>query len=230
MTESEWDNCNDPAAMLELIKGRASERKLRLFARACVGLYASYLTDARSKRAVEVAERVADGAGEESSLRIAEQDAKAAIPSLTLNFRPSEQAAAAGAMAVVNIEAAQAARLACGWGRNVKLALALEQETGDMSRAENKAFADWGAEAVALLVDILGNPSRPMALVPPWQTPQAVDLARSMYDNRDFTQMPELAKLLEAAGCSDAGVLEHCRGQGPHVRGCWLVDSLLGKE
>jgi hypothetical protein len=33
-----------------------------------------------------------------------------------------------------------------------------------------------------------------------------------------------------AAGCSDAEMLGHLRGPGPHIRGCWLLDSILGKE
>ncbi len=42
--------------------------------------------------------------------------------------------------------------------------------------------------------------------------------------------MPVLADALEDAGCADADILAHCRGHGPHVRGCWVVDLVLGKE
>src|SRR5262245_56860845 len=67
------------------------------------------------------------------------------------------------------------------------------------------------------------NPYRPVAPDPAWQTPNAVTLARTMYDTRDFAALPLLAGLPEEAGCP-ADVSDHCRGPGPHVRGCWVVD------
>lgn len=51
-----------------------------------------------------------------------------------------------------------------------------------------------------------------------------------MYDARDFSSMPILADALEEAGYTSADILDHCRGPGPHVRGCWVVDLLLEKE
>ena len=60
-------------------------------------------------------------------------------------------------------------------------------------------------------------------------TPTVVQLAQSIYDDRAFDRLPILADALEEAGCTDAAILDHCRGPGPHVRGCWAVDLLLGK-
>jgi hypothetical protein len=57
-----------------------------------------------------------------------------------------------------------------------------------------------------------------------------VQLACAIYDDRAFEQLPILADALEEAGCDNADILAHCRGPGPHVRGCWLVDLLLGKS
>ena len=51
-----------------------------------------------------------------------------------------------------------------------------------------------------------------------------------MYESRDFTAMPILADALQDAGCEHAEILDHCRGPGPHVRGCWVVDHVLGKS
>ncbi|MBN9518635.1 hypothetical protein J0H58_08975 [bacterium] len=83
---------------------------------------------------------------------------------------------------------------------------------------------------LSLLVrDIFGNPFRLVALDPAWRTEAAVALARGMYESRDFTPMSVLADALEDAGCAGTDVLGHCRGSGPHVRGCWVVDLLLGK-
>jgi hypothetical protein len=72
------------------------------------------------------------------------------------------------------------------------------------------------------------NPFRPVVFAPEWRTSSAVGLARTMYDGRDFAAMPVLADALEEAGCDEPAVLGHCRGPGPHVRGCWVVDGVLG--
>jgi hypothetical protein len=231
MTEAEWLACTDPQKMLKFLQGNASDRKLRLFAVACVRRFWSHLTDERSRRAVGVAEREADGCGGEKALRLAEQDAKAAIPSLFLGFRPSEQAAAAGARALVNVAAVEAARLACGWARNISFALAIEEEPGNWSSVKkNEVFEDWDADAVALLRCIYGNPFRPVALDLGWLTPEVVVLAGVVYNELAFDRLPILADALEDAGCTDQDTLGHLRGPGPHVRGCWVIDLLLGKE
>jgi hypothetical protein len=93
-------------------------------------------------------------------------------------------------------------------------------------RPERERLAAAGAE---LLREVAGNPFRPVQFSPTWRTSTAVALARQMYDGRDFSPMPILADALQDAGCQDEVVLIHCRGEGPHVRGCWVVDLLLGK-
>jgi hypothetical protein len=86
------------------------------------------------------------------------------------------------------------------------------------------------SDLAALFRDIFGNPFRPVAFDPSWRTEAVVALARGMYESRDFAPMPVLADALEDAGCADADILAHCRGDGPHVRGCWVVDLVLGKS
>jgi hypothetical protein len=81
-----------------------------------------------------------------------------------------------------------------------------------------------------LLRDIFGNPFRPIALNPEWLTPTVKQLANQIYEQRAFERMPILADALEEAGCTVAEVLEHCRSGKEHVRGCWVVDKVLGKE
>jgi hypothetical protein len=77
--------------------------------------------------------------------------------------------------------------------------------------------------------DIFGNPFRPVAFSPEWRTTTAVAIAQGMYDSRDFGPMPLLADALQDAGCEAPEIIDHCRGPGPHVRGCWVVDGVLGK-
>jgi hypothetical protein len=63
-----------------------------------------------------------------------------------------------------------------------------------------------------------------------WRDATVPKLAQTIYDERAFARLPILADALEEAGCADAAILDHCREPGPHVRGCWVVDLLLGKE
>jgi hypothetical protein len=89
---------------------------------------------------------------------------------------------------------------------------------------------------LSLLRDVFGNPFRPAALDPAWLTPTVTGIAIAAYQERilpsgelDRARLAVLADALEEAGCTDASVLSHLRGPGPHVRGCWAVDLLLGK-
>jgi len=75
---------------------------------------------------------------------------------------------------------------------------------------------------------ILGNPFRPAQLDRCWLTSNVASLAESIYADQAFDRLPILADALEEAGCTNAEVLGHCREPGPHVRGCWVVDLLLG--
>ena len=113
----------------------------------------------------------------------------------------------------------------CRGGRPVEYVIHQE-----VVRAESKAQA-------TLLRDIIGNPFRPVALGSTSQTHQVVALAQAIYEERslpsghlDVARLAVLADMLEEAGYSDADILGHLRGPGPHVRGCWVVDLLTGRE
>ena len=95
---------------------------------------------------------------------------------------------------------------------------------------------EWGHQ-MTLVRCLFGNPFLPVPLDPASRTPAVVSLAQAAYDERilpagtlDPARLAVLADALEDAGCSDADLLSHLRGSGPHVRGCWVVDLLLGKE
>ena len=77
---------------------------------------------------------------------------------------------------------------------------------------------------------MFGNPFRPPTLTRAWLSSTVVSLAQTVQDERAFDRLPILANALEDAGCCDANILGHCRGPGPHVRGCWVVDLLLAKN
>ena len=107
--------------------------------------------------------------------------------------------------------------------------LAYAREVRHAAREVAAASAERSAQC-KILRDIVGNPFRPVTFDPEWRTSTVTALAQQMYDSRDFTAMPILADALQDAGCENADILDHCRGPGPHVRGCWVVDLVLGKE
>src|SRR5207248_5032085 len=100
-----------------------------------------------------------------------------------------------------------------------------------------RSFDDWGdvtgraAQVATIMRDIVGNPFRPVRADPRWLTSDVLALAASIYAERAFDRLPILADALQDAGCENADVLGHCRDpQLTHVRGCWVVDLVLGKE
>jgi hypothetical protein len=221
--EEEWLTSPEPGPMLRVLRGSPGARKWRLFAVACCRRVWDGLTDPRSRRAVEAAERHADGLATDDELAQAWRaawDASLEIP------EPQDPARRA---------AAEAAR-ACAWP--------VEEMTADeaFKAAWFAAFTTTGLPArtmgaersaqCALLRDLLGNPFRPVAVDPAWLAwdgGRAPRLARAIFEERRFDQLRILADALEEAGCDDASLLTHCRGPGPHVRGCWVVDLILGK-
>jgi hypothetical protein len=96
-------------------------------------------------------------------------------------------------------------------------------------QAYHRAQAVEREQQTGLLHDIFGDPFHPATFTATWRTDTAVSLARQMYDSRDFGAMPILADVLQDAGCDNEDILNHCRGPGPHVRGCWVVDLVLGR-
>jgi hypothetical protein len=108
----------------------------------------------------------------------------------------------------------------------------------------NSSRADTGAEAkaqAALVRDIFGNPFRPSPTLPPailaWNDRTILRLAQAIYDERqmpegtfDTSRLAVLGDALLDAGCDDEELIRHCRSEGPHVRGCWAVDLILGKS
>jgi hypothetical protein len=62
-----------------------------------------------------------------------------------------------------------------------------------------------------------------------WNCGTVVKLAQGIYEDRRFEDLPILADALEEAGCQEQSVLDHLRGPGPNVRGCWPLDLILGR-
>jgi hypothetical protein len=206
MREQEWLTCTDPAPMLEFLQGKASERKLRLFAVACCRRIWHLLTDERSRKAVEVAERYADGCVSEEELRAV-----------------SGEAASVGIGFGVQFSAANAAHFAALPGQ-------VRSNRCAMFAARALAEAAAPAAQAGLLRCIFGIPFHPITVSPDWLTATVVSLAQAIYQEKAFARLPLLAGALEEAGCTNADILTHCRQPSEHVRGCLVVDLLLTKE
>lgn len=224
MTETEWMNCTDPAPMLEFLRTQrtASERKLRLFAAACCRRVLNLLIDKHSRKALTIAERYADGEVTAEKLGFAWGDARRAAQ---VAHRQERETAEASAMLAVSLlcEADIGRALA-------SVGLAARCEAFPIEQAR---LAEVQRQQSIMLRDIVSNPFCPVVLDPAslrWQDGTLPKLAHAIYHERAFDQLPILADALEEAGCTNADLVNHCRGPGPHVRGCWAVDHLLGKE
>ncbi len=215
MTEQEWLACTEPTPMLDFLKGQDTKRKLRIFACACCHRINNITTD-KGRAAVKGAERFADGLIDERELR----SLWVAVGFPKKNFR---QLAASAARAASSSPGYDGTAHAAASAVNAVLSRNEPRQT-DVTRA-----TEWRAQ-IALLNDIFGNPFRPVTLDPRWLTSTVADLAAAIYQERAFDRMPILADALMDAGCDNETLIAHCRGDGPHVRGCWVVDLLLGKE
>jgi hypothetical protein len=209
MTEDEWLTCDQPAPMLAFARGSMSARKLRLFSCACCRRAARLMPDSRSCLALNVAERVADGLADDAERQRA-LGALQGVPHDHSQWSLADDAYTAA------VQGAVATAHAVSWATKL------------LRRYQAGRFEE-AAQAV-LLCEIFGNPFRPVEFSADWCTDTALSLARQMYDSRDFGAMPILADALQDAGCDSEDILQHCRGSGPHVRGCWVVDLVLGKQ
>jgi hypothetical protein len=209
MTEAEWLLCDDPVRVLDSVRGRVSDRKLRLFACASCLHFWQELDDAWSRKVVEVAVEAADDEARNGELG-----------SLDSVARHAAEASAYPATAW----AAADLTLSNPWHAAVRVAHRWDLEQGRST-------------ARALAAEVFGNPFRPIAADPAWLTPTVVSLAQAAYEQRaipsgqlDPARLAVLADAVEEAGCQEQSILAHLRGPGPHVRGCWPLDLILNKE
>jgi len=231
MTEAAWLACTDPRPMLELVRGKASDRKLRLFGVACCRRIWQLLSDARCRQAVEVAERYADAQASQEELETAsdaacavwDADMKQSSTGREKTDEPDDSFRHTASLAAYN------ATVPVGWW-GAAPAFVAPYETAREVVPDSQVE---GAAQCELIRDIFGNPFRLVFVLASWlawNNGTIFKLAQAIYDERAFDRLPILADALEDAGCDDAEILDHCRGPGPHVHGCWVLDLLLGKE
>jgi hypothetical protein len=208
MTEEEWFASSRPLLLFDSIARNASVRRQRLIAVAALRLLPLTELGQRAANWLCAAEKLAERADVRASRASIRERwwMEAADPF-------SERLSAALCTYFIGNDRASLV--------NVGLA----RKTCD-ARYEMR-----DGEIACLIRDVVGNPFRPITFNPAWRTSTAVALATQMYDSRDFSIMPILADALQDAGCDNDDILSHCRDpQGTHVRGCWVVDLVLGKS
>jgi hypothetical protein len=203
------------------------ERKLRFFALHCCRLAWPALIDTRSWRAVEVAEREMMGLATSAELAVAIEESTTAREEITALYDRDSTTANLGSRNATNVVAWVVAH---GFDQGILVRVRDSLLFHQIIPNRIGALAFVGEYARALR-DIFGNPFRPVSLDLSWLTSDVVSLARGIYAERAFDRMPILADALQDAGCTNDDVLNHCRDTSlTHVRGCWVVDLLLGKD
>ena len=220
MTEAEYFGFHEPGPMLEFLKGKVSERKLRLFACACCRRIQHLFVDERSLNAVRVGELYADDLTDRFELVAARNAARDA--QRQLNFLPDDvRSRAAGAAQDVTRDTGMSAASNC----YCETSRAMNSEdTNHCNPAELR-------QQTLIVECLFGNPFKQTPIDFSWlrgKDDVVVELARRIYSEPAFDQLPDLADALESVGCAEIEILDHCRKPGPHFRGCWVVDFLLG--
>jgi hypothetical protein len=209
MTADEWVECHDPAELLEALSNVSADERRWCYVTFC-------LRGVEADRAAELLGRRLAGEPQTDSdvdyVREVIYQARwtsgggYSMGRKPVHLSPATQRARAAAAAFQ--PSAKAA------------AVAVTQETRHLLQRDQ---CEW-------LRCLFTNPFRPAAFAPAWRSETAVALASAIYAERAFDRLPILADALEEAGCDHADILAHCRGPGPHARGCWVVDGVLGKQ
>lgn len=260
MTEQEWLSATEPDDLLEFLRDRASDRQFRLFMAACCRRFLPLMRkipagDRRlCEKAVDYGERLADGLETRDELsavfdasdwvNVSNDGYLASVAARKLTY-PEIAGSVLPMLRRRNLIAHPASE-AAEYSRHVVSRLQQESKTArGSSPAAKKRLATIAEKRyqIGLLHDLFGNPFRPL---PPakgkkawlkqwqrfldWKNATIPNLARTIYDERQFDLLPNLADALEEAGCTEAEIVNHCREPGPHIRGCWVIDLILQQK
>jgi hypothetical protein len=208
MIQENWQGCNDPDTILHQLQEKVSPRRLRLAACAFGRRVWDHLSE-NDRRALEIAERYADKLASKSELQDARKKCR--------NSQFGEAITAGGAW-----ESARSTSGATAWIAVISAPLLVGGVHVNALRKQAE-----------LLRDIFGMNPRGFPVDPHWlgwgQGTVRL-LARAIYQERRFADVPVLADALEEAGCDNPDILSHCRSVEEHVRGCWVLDLFLEKQ
>ncbi len=234
MTEAEWLKCTDPRPMLEFLHGKASDRKLRLFALACFRPYRFMLVP-ETLEALEVAERLAEGTISPLERKRARERAFHAGRSLDRSLAHRRGPAKHCVTSLLSRDAYDAAFCVAHAARNIGVLSKKDWPAEALEMTEwGPRIVDWSAGKreqeslqAGLLREIFGNPFRAVSIDRSRLTPGSVMLARSIYEDQAFGHVPELVESLTLERDAPE-LMAHLTEPGPHIRGCWALDLILG--
>jgi hypothetical protein len=254
MTEAEWLSATDPDMLLDHLAKlkkwegiQTSERKLRLIACAFCRRLWHLMPDELSRSTVELCEYYVDGLADPQPLwerggfsttvpeHIYDEatiEYEAYFAARFVGYRlavltgpaahsPEEGAAgltskfATRAAVLSGMSASESARGQCIIIRDIIANLFRRS-------VHNPAYCAGTSATLVAYQSICLDPS--------WLTSTVLSLATGIYAERAFDRLPILADALQDAGCEHTEILDHCRGLGPHARGCWVVDLVLAKN
>jgi hypothetical protein len=217
-TESDWVEETYPPRMIRFLSERVTDRKGKLLEAACFRRIWHLLKTERGRKAVDVLERYVEGEVTAEQLAAAKEEAwqsNIEIPNPDGNQLPETHA-----LGAINFSTSL-----------VDMLLRVAEATAWEKVGTPEAVSEPEERAQCVLVrEIFGNPFRPVSSDSSWFTSDVLALAQGIYQERAFDRMPILADALQDAGCENPEILNHCRQSGEHVRGCWVVDLLLGKQ
>jgi hypothetical protein len=218
LSEADWMEQGNPEVAWNTLRVELNERQQRLLACACCRRVLSLLDDPVAVAALDAAERFADGDG---------------APDIVAAMHRYHRGPQDGVAAIWAAEALSV--LLRGYfspsARNLSEAVARA------ARADRDAHGDmdWRAarrRQVGYLCDLRGRHFYSVDFDPlwgNWHDGLVVVMAQMIFEKRRFSEMPVLADALEDAGCDNADIPAHCRSTREHVRGCWVIDELMGK-
>jgi hypothetical protein len=221
-TEKDWLAAKTVLDLGLYRSASGKRRKWRLFGCACASRTLVYLPDPCFRSAIVSAEKFADGELTWTKIKQVRKEVTSAQKKLNKTGVREEQNEAIAAILEALAKEPLNALSADEQARYAFAAAARPKWEKGHDREER--------QQLALAYDIFPNPFRPIATDSAWLTSTVRQLADAIYEERAFDRLPILADALEDAGCSNAEILSHCRGLGPHVLGCWVVDLLLGRE
>jgi hypothetical protein len=244
MTEAEWLRCTTVREMVAHLPSGLRTRQVRLFACACCRRIGDLLGDHWCCRAIDIVEGFVDGNATETDWEAAERELLRAIdatrdqhPYPDYLIRPEHAARWAVRWLLARGNGGEVINTVSFTVVQASGLLALVTTGGNSRRdirdVRRLAEAQERDRQCRLLRDIVGNPFRPVVVDPCWLTwreDTVPKIAQAVYQERAFDRLPILADALEDAGCTNEEVLKHCREPGEHVRGCWVVDLLSGRN
>jgi hypothetical protein len=220
MTEAEWLEKTDPGDLLQHLDDKISARKYRLFMCACCREIWQLLKIAECcRQSVEIAERHVDGLASDEERIQAGRTAWSYFVASRVQGNGNAYASAASCCDRPG-EKSPLVRHALQVYWNLR-----PNGSPIDTPLDEKFFC-------AVIRDLVGNPFRPVEVDPSWakwNDGLVGNLARVIYEERRFEDLPILGDALEDAGCTHADLLAHCRHGVRHYRGCWVVDALLAK-